>query len=344
LPPHATEQIRSTVKSADNIHRINVAYVIVESQCSWHPENAVQAPRQQCDWSRGHCHAQRENQEFTLNFFHLLLNLSSSTPHLDCRLGYGRQEMFAEIAGIYRASKKKKDINWFTEWVARPPAAIVVWALAKTRITPNQVTFLSAIICAIAGAMLVLLPGRWWLLAAAAVYEFSFILDCADGQLARHRKIASPLGHQLDFLMDELKAMLVFGCVAVRLWQWGGPGVPDQLGTEGMLLIGIAGLFCLASGIALTGFMRRVEYGGPPPTEDGQPAQVGTRTGPVGLVLNAIEFAARIVVHYPQYIWICAIFNRIDIYFWAYAAVNALYLLKSLAAIMLRLGRFAPRA
>jgi hypothetical protein len=45
-------------------------------------------------------------------------------------------------------------------------------------------------------------------------------------------------------------------------------------------------------------------------------------------------------VHYPQYIWICAIFNRIDIYFWAYAAVNLLYLLKSLASIVLRLGRF----
>jgi hypothetical protein len=30
-----------------------------------------------------------------------------------------------------------------------------------------------------------------------------------------------------------------------------------------------------------------------------------------------------------------------DIYFWAYAAVNALYLLKTLAGIMVRLGRFS---
>ena len=36
------------------------------------------------------------------------------------------------------------------------------------------------------------------------------------------------------------------------------------------LLIGIGGLFCLASGIALTSFMRRPEYGAKPPTEDGQ--------------------------------------------------------------------------
>lgn len=112
-----------------------------------------------------------------------------------------------------------------------------------------------------------------------------------------------------------------------------------------MLLVGIGGLFCLASGIALTSFMRRPEYGAKPPTEDGQPAVVGQRRGPVGMVLNALEFAARIVVHYPQYIWICALANRMDIYFWAYAGVNALYLLKSLAAIMLKLGRFgAPAA
>jgi hypothetical protein len=50
--------------------------------------------------------------------------------------------MFSEIAAIYRASKKKRDINWFTEWIARPPAAVVVYALRGTPITPNQVTFL----------------------------------------------------------------------------------------------------------------------------------------------------------------------------------------------------------
>ena len=45
-------------------------------------------------------------------------------------------------------------------------------------------------------------------------------------------------------------------------------------------------------------------------------------------------------MHYPQYIWICALVDRIDIYFWAYGAVNALYLAKSLAVILFRLGRF----
>lgn len=241
--------------------------------------------------------------------------------------------MASEIAAIYRASKKKQDINWFTERIARPPAAVVVYALRNTRITPNQVTFMSALLAAGAGVMLALLPGWTWLVVAAVVFEVSFVLDCADGQLARLRKTASPLGHLLDFLMDELKAMFIFGCVAIRLWR--------DTGDARMLLVGIIGGFCLASGIALTSFMRRPEYGGKGPTEDGQPAEVGKRTGPIGMALNVFEWAARIVVHYPQYIWICAVVNRIDIYFWAYAAVNALYLGLSFMKIFFRLGRFA---
>jgi len=244
--------------------------------------------------------------------------------------------MWSEIVAIYRSSKKHRDINRFTEWVARPPAAVVVYALRGTPITPNQVTFLSAGIAALACAMFALLPGWGWLVAAALVFELSFVLDCADGQLARLRKIASPLGHLLDFLMDELKAMLLYGCVAVRLWR--------TTGDDRVLVVGIAALFCLASGISLTSFMRRPEYGAKPPTADGQPAEVGQRRGAIGLVLNAIEWAARVVVHYPQYLWLCALLDRIEIYFWAYAAVNALYFAKSFAAIMLRLGRFQPRA
>jgi phosphatidylglycerophosphate synthase len=241
--------------------------------------------------------------------------------------------MPSEIAAIYRASKKKQDINWFTEWIARPPAAIVVYALRNTPITPNQVTFLSAVVAAVACAIFAGLPGWLWLVVAALIFEFSFVLDCADGMLARLRKIASPVGHLLDFLMDELKAMLLFGCVTVRLWR--------DTGDERLLVVGLAGLFCLASGIALTSFMRRPEYGAKAITEDGQPAEVGKRRGPIGLAINTFEWAARVVVHYPQYLWLAAAANRIDLYFWAYAGVNVLYFGMSLLRILVKLGRFA---
>ena len=106
----------------------------------------------------------------------------------------------------------------------------------------------------------------------------------------------------------------------------------------------MAGMYCIASGISLTTFMRRPEYGAKPATAEGQQAVVGQRRGPVGMVLNLLEWASRFVVHYPQYIWICAAANRMDVYFWAYGAVNLLYLAKSFLGILLRLGRFGAPA
>ncbi|MEO8705406.1 MAG: CDP-alcohol phosphatidyltransferase family protein [Kofleriaceae bacterium] len=240
--------------------------------------------------------------------------------------------MWSEIVAIYRASKKKRDINRFTEFVARPPASVVVYFLRNTPITPNQVTFASAVIAAGAAAMFAVLPGYLWLVLAAAIFELSFVLDCADGQLARLRKVASPVGHLLDFLMDELKAMFILGAVTLRLWQ---ENLDDRI-----LVAGIAALFCLAAGLSLTSFLRRPELGAKQATEDGQPAEIGGRRGPIGLALSGFELASRVVVHYPQYIWICALLDRMDIYFWAYAGVNALYLAKCLLTITWRFGRF----
>jgi phosphatidylglycerophosphate synthase len=243
--------------------------------------------------------------------------------------------MWSEVAAIYRASKKRVDINWYTQHICRPPAAILVYLLRESRITPNQITFLSLVVCAGAGAMLVALPGHLWLIAAVLVFELSFVLDCADGMLARLRTTASPLGHLLDFLMDEIKAMLILACVAVRLW----------LATDDVLylVVGLGALFALATGLSLTSFTRRPEYGAKPPTADGQPAVVGGRSGPIGRAIGAVEYVARIAVHYPAYIWAAAAVDRIDLFFWIYAGVNTLYAGRTFLAIAWRLGRFDRR-
>jgi phosphatidylglycerophosphate synthase len=237
-----------------------------------------------------------------------------------------------DIAAIYRAYKKKVDINWFTEWVCRPKAAVLVYLLRNTPVTPNQVSFLSFLIAAGAAALFALGLTHELLIVGALVFHLSFIFDCADGMLARSKQISSVLGHLLDFLMDEIKAMMIFCAVTIRLWRVH----EDDL----YLLCGLGGLFALSTGLTLTSFMRRHEYSGETPNEDGQPAVMVKRKGPIGLVLNLLEHAARLVVHYPQYIWICAITNRMDIYFWAYGAVNVLYIGRAGLAIAWRLGRF----
>ncbi len=218
------------------------------------------------------------------------------------------------------------------EWLCRPVAAVLVYFLRRTAVTPNQVSFLSFFIAAGAGALFVAGTGHTWLIAAVAVNHISFIFDCADGMLARCKNVASHLGHLLDFLMDELKAMLIFGCVTIRMWR--------VTGDAHYLVWGLGFLFALATGLTLTSFMRRPEYSGETPTKDGQPAVIAARTGILGTSISALEHVARSVVHYPQYIWILGIFDRIDIYFWAYGVVNVLYIGRTGLAIAWRLGRF----
>ena len=118
--------------------------------------------------------------------------------------------MFGAAADIYRRTRKPNDILW-NRFVARPLAAVVVVPLARTGITPNQVTFATLPVFLAGAAVLALLPSWGALIAGAAIIELSYVLDCADGQLARLKGTSSPVGAHLDFLMDELKAFTLVG-------------------------------------------------------------------------------------------------------------------------------------
>jgi phosphatidylglycerophosphate synthase len=230
---------------------------------------------------------------------------------------------------VYRTTRKRPDLFWNT-FVARPPAAVVVALLAKTPVTPNQITLSAFVVAFVASAMVVLLPGYLGLLAAIVVFELSYVLDCADGMLARLRGIASAKGHLLDFLMDEIKAFVLLAAVAARLFL--------ESNDTRYLLLGLVGLVCLATGIAITTFQRRPEIAGPPPEKkpDAKP--------PAFTVLSLPMALLKWLIHYPSYILYAAIAGHIEWYFFVYIAVNALYALKSLAWLALRFGRFEARA
>src|SRR5262245_25050201 len=104
------------------------------------------------------------------------------------------------VVEIYRQSKKKRD-NFWTEWISRPPAAVLVWLLKGTPITPNQISF-SAVFVAAAGAALLIFWTSWLgLIAAGLTLQLAYVIDCVDGQLARIKNLASPVGALLDFML-----------------------------------------------------------------------------------------------------------------------------------------------
>lgn len=235
----------------------------------------------------------------------------------------------ATIAETYRLTRKVPDFAW-NLYVCRPIAAVVVHALSGSRVTPNQVTLLAFVVAMASSVLLLALPGHAGIAIAVAVFELSYVLDCADGMLARLRNEQSIEGHHLDFLMDEIKAFAVLAAASVRLWM-------DHGEDARFLLSGLAGLVALASGIALTTFTRRPEIAGSagPVGADGAPARPAAAQGIIGYV----ERVAKLLIHYPSYIWVAGVVGHLEVYFFPYLVVNGVYAARSLAAVGIRFGR-----
>ncbi|MCA9643149.1 MAG: CDP-alcohol phosphatidyltransferase family protein [Myxococcales bacterium] len=234
----------------------------------------------------------------------------------------------SSVVEIYQRTKKVPDLFW-NRFVCRPIAAVVVKLLERTPVTPNQVTLAAFGVACIATAVLLLWPGYWGLLVGVVIYEASYVLDCADGMLARLRGIASKQGHLLDFLMDEIKAFMILGAVGVRLYL--------EAKQPLFLLLTVAGLVVLATGIAVTTFQRRPEIAGEPAAAPAGPPK------PKSMLQRLIALpmgVAKLLVHYPSYIWLAGAVGRIDFYFYPYLVVNALYAAKSIAWLGFRFGRF----
>lgn len=87
--------------------------------------------------------------------------------------------------------------HWAGALYMRKMSIYVTWALARTPITPNQVTGLMIVAGLLAGAVLAL-PGLVAAVAAAVLIQVYLLLDCSDGELARWTHRTSITGVYLD--------------------------------------------------------------------------------------------------------------------------------------------------
>ena len=245
--------------------------------------------------------------------------------------------MLTTAARIYRETRKKHD-QLFNVYVMRPLAAVFVATIHGTRVTPNQVTLLNLAVFVVAAVLFVALPTWSGGLAAVATLELSYCFDCADGMLARYKKLASKAGHAFDFFTDELKAVLLAGALAVRAWRTGGYGIDGRLwdaGDSRFLLAGLAGVAVIASAISLTNFVRSPEVSGREATVEAYYETVKQKRSIGSLVATFLRF----LNHYPSHIWLWALAGRLDVYMWIWFALNALYLGRGWLGLLMRFGR-----
>jgi phosphatidylglycerophosphate synthase len=115
----------------------------------------------------------------------------------------------------------------------RPP----VRAVAKTSVTPNQVTTLRLLAGLGAGAAFAV-GAPAWMAAGAALMLLSLLLDRADGELARQTGLSSVGGYRYDLICDCLGNIIAFIGVGV--------GVRGALGWWGVGLGASAGISIVA--------------------------------------------------------------------------------------------------
>ncbi len=245
--------------------------------------------------------------------------------------------MLTTAARVYRETRKKHD-QLFNVYAMRPVAAGVVALVYRTRVTPNQITVASLLVFLVSAAALVALPTWRGGLAAVAILYASYSLDCAEGMLARFKKLASKGGHLFDFFCDELKAVLLVGTLAVRAWRMGGLGFDGQkwgAGDVRFLLAGIVGVAIVASALSLTNFVRSPEVSGKETTVEAHYENVEQKRSIGALVATFLRF----LNHYPSHLWIWAIAGYMDAYLWIWMALNALYLARGWLGLLRRFGR-----
>jgi phosphatidylglycerophosphate synthase len=88
--------------------------------------------------------------------------------------------------------------------------------LARTRVTPNQVTCLR-LFTGVAAAGLLAMGVSPWAAIGAGVFALSMLLDRADGELARMTGKHSPGGHRFDLFADAFSNALAFVAIGIGL-------------------------------------------------------------------------------------------------------------------------------
>jgi phosphatidylglycerophosphate synthase len=114
---------------------------------------------------------------------------------------------------LYRILIKPQD-NAITRYLYRPVSFPLTRLLVWTPITPNQVSYMVAVLVGI-GCWLTAHASMNFAIAGTAIILAASYLDCCDGEIARVKLMSSRLGAWIDTVVDELSSV---GYMAALGW------------------------------------------------------------------------------------------------------------------------------
>ncbi|MGH7002451.1 MAG: CDP-alcohol phosphatidyltransferase family protein, partial [Alphaproteobacteria bacterium] len=178
---------------------------------------------------------------------------------------------------LLRALGKKTD-GFMERNVERPISRRLSAWLARTQITPNQMTLLSAAV-GLSAAPFFLSAVPLWQTMGALLFLAHSILDGCDGELARLKFQESRWGGILDFWVDNVVHSAIFGCMAV--------GWSHAIDADWPLALGIAAVLGTlgSAGFVYWRVMR--------PKRDGGPLYTSVSQAPSGALTQLLDSLSR---------------------------------------------------
>jgi phosphatidylglycerophosphate synthase len=101
-------------------------------------------------------------------------------------------------------------------------------------VTPNQLTLVSAVLGVAAGAFLLVPRGIAPAVVALLLYQLHILFDYVDGEIARVKQLASPLGAYYDLMVGRLVKPVVIYSAVIGTWL----GTKDPTDAPRDLLLG----------------------------------------------------------------------------------------------------------
>ena len=106
---------------------------------------------------------------------------------------------------LYRILIKPQD-NAITRYLYRPVSFPLTRLLVRTPITPNQISYLVAVLVAV-GCWVTAHASVHWAITGTAIILAASYVDCCDGEVARIKLLSSRLGAWIDTIVDELSSV-----------------------------------------------------------------------------------------------------------------------------------------
>ncbi|HEY9412863.1 MAG TPA: CDP-alcohol phosphatidyltransferase family protein [Jiangellaceae bacterium] len=155
-------------------------------------------------------------------------------------------EFRAALRELSGSQKTPRGVPAYTLYVNRRAGRVLAAAASVARMTPNQVTVVSALFTFSAIALIAAVePAVWSSILVAVLLVVGYFLDSADGQLARLQRAGSPAGEWLDHVVDCAKIVTLHLAVLVCWYRFYDLDEAMLLVPMGYLLVGVVLFFAV---------------------------------------------------------------------------------------------------